>query len=124
MYEIKLYYTESGRSPVLDFIRKLSKQGKTKEIAQIRSYEKRLEEHGMAVNNIYPETIRNVREDIYELRPGGNRVFFFYFENNEFILLHAYKKHGQKAPKNEIEKAINEMKDFKRRIENEKGVNV
>ncbi len=121
MYEIELYCTESGRYPVLDFLKKLTKQGKTRDVAQIKSYGKRLEEHGMAVNNIYPKTIRNMGEDIYELRPGGNRVFFFYFEDNKFVLLHAYEKHGQKAPRNEIEKAINEMKDYKRRKGNEKS---
>ena len=118
VYVVELYMTESGRAPVQEYIRKLAKEGKEKEINQIIGYEKRLEEMGMAVNNKYPETIRPIRNGVYELHPGGNRVFFFYFEDNRFVLLHAYKKHSQKAPKNEIEKAINEMNDHKRRKSN------
>ena len=115
MYEVELYTTESGRAPVQEFIKDLAKKNKQIEIAQIRAYEERLEQFGMSINNYYPNSIRPIQDDVYELRPGGNRVFFFYFTGNRFILLHAYRKHGQKAPKNEIDKAVKEMKDFKRR---------
>lgn len=111
MYDVILYETPSGKSPVKDYLQKLAKESKSSEIAQIKLYVDRLKQHGMAVNNTYPETIRKLRDDIYELRPGKNRVFFFYYTGNEFVLLHAYRKHGQKAPPSEIKKAINEKKD-------------
>jgi phage-related protein len=115
MYEVKLYETQSGRVPIKEYLQKLAKESRTTELAQIKLYTDRLEEYGMAVNNTYPKTIRKLRGDVYELRPGSNRIFFFYFTNNEFVLLHAYRKHGQKAPPSEIKKAINEMKDQIRR---------
>ncbi|MBQ1790869.1 MAG: type II toxin-antitoxin system RelE/ParE family toxin [Oscillospiraceae bacterium] len=115
MFEIQLYETESGRAPVGEYLRKLASEAKTKELAQIRLFTDRLEEYGMAVNNKYPETIRKLRDDVYELRPGPNRVFFFYFTGRTFVLLHAYRKHGQKAPPSEIRKAVSEMKDHIRR---------
>ena len=37
---------------------------------------------------------------------------------NNIILLHAYRKESQKAPEHEIEKAISEMNDYKRRYGN------
>jgi len=119
MYVIELYETQGGKSPVKEYLEKLAKESKKREIAQIQLYVGRLEDHGMAVNNTYPETIRKIQDDIYELRPGKHRVFFFYFTGNKIILLHAYRKHGQKAPKTEITKAINEMRDHKRRNQNE-----
>lgn len=118
MYEIIPYESKSGRCPIKEYMTKLTKQNKTKEIAQIKEYIRRLEEHGMAVNNTFPETIRKLRDDVYELRPGTNRVFFFYWTGKTFVLLHGYKKQSQEAPPREIEKAVNEMEDFKRRENN------
>ncbi len=119
MYKVELYKTPSGRVPVQEYLERLTKESKTLELAQIALFRRRLEEHGMAVNNDYPNTIRKLRDDIYELRPGKNRVFFFYYTGNKFVLLHAYRKHGQKAPTSEIDKAVKEMKDHIRRNQNE-----
>lgn len=118
MYDVTYYETENGRAPLKDYIKSLTKQNKTKEIAQIQEYVRRLEEHGMAVNNTYPETIRKLRDDVYELRPGQNRVFFFYWTGKTFVLLHAYKKQKQEAPNRQIEKAISEKDDYIRRYKN------
>lgn len=118
MYEIELYRTQSGRSPVEEYMKELTDKNKILEIAKIENYEKRLKEYGMTVNNSYPETIRKLRDDIYELRPGNNRIFFFYYTGEKFVLLHAYRKHSKKAPPSEIENAIKEMKDYKRRNQN------
>ena len=46
------------------------------------------------------------------LRPLNNRIFFFYFKDNKFILLHYFIKKTNKTPKKEIEEAKNRMNDF------------
>lgn len=115
MYEIELYATPSGREPVGEYLKDLAKKGAHQDIAQIKDYQKRLKKYGMAVNQIYPKTIRKVDGDVWELRPGKHRVFFFYFTGEKFVLLHAYRKFGQKAPPHEIDKAMQEMKDHKER---------
>ena len=116
VYEIEFYKTESGREPFSDYMRKLSKENRTLEIAQIRTFLDRLRMHGMDVINDYPRTIRKLTNSgVWELRPGGNRVFFFLFTGKTFVLLHAYPKHGQKAPPSEIKQAEKEMKDHLRR---------
>ena len=115
VYDLINYKTESGRVPIDDFIKDLTRKNKVREIAQINLYLDRLCRYGMQINNYYPESIRKMQDDVYELRPGGNRVFFFYFKDNQIVLLHAYKKHGRKAPTNQIQNAVNEMKDHKRR---------
>ena len=43
--------------------------------------------------------------EIWELRPGNNRVLYFYYEKNTFVLLHMFRKKTQKTPKAEIEKS-------------------
>lgn len=53
-----------------------------------------------------------LEDGIWELRPGNNRVFYFFFENDTFVLLHHFRKKSQKTPKREIEKAKNERADY------------
>ena len=60
---------------------------------------------------------KHLEEDIWELRPGNNRVFYFYFQENTFVLLHQFRKKSQKTPKREIEKAKAERDDYLRRKE-------
>ena len=47
-----------------------------------------------------------------ELRPGSNRIFYFYFDKNTFVLLHSFRKKTQKTPSREIAKAKSERDDY------------
>jgi len=49
-----------------------------------------LEEHGLQINKYRANAIKKVdrENDIWELRPGDSRVFFFYFVDKKFVLLH------------------------------------
>ena len=115
VYDVQVYKTASGREPVNEYLKDLQQKHKLTEAAQIQAYIKRLKVLGMDINATFPHTIRKVTSDIWELRPGGNRVFFFHFTGKTFVLLHAYRKSSQKAPSSEIEKAEKEMKDYCRR---------
>ena len=56
------------------------------------------------------KAIKKIEGKLYELRPGSNRVLFFYYsQDGEFILLHGFKKKTQKIPKKQKDKAIKEM---------------
>ena len=46
-------------------------------------------------------------------------VFFFYFENGTYVLLHQYRKKTQKTPKREIKKAKQERKEYLQKKEKE-----
>ena len=118
MYDVTVYTTESGRSPLEKYLKDLTSANKQADLTRIYASIKRLQDYGLEVNNIYPHTIRNLRGDIYELRPDNHRILFFYFSGKEFVLLHAFKKQHQKAPPHEIDRAEKEMNDFKRRNTN------
>jgi len=105
----------SGDSPVQEYIDDLVKNNDELELTQINVYLKLLEAHGFTINNVKANAIRKIRGDIWELRPKSSRVFFFHYQNGTFVLLHAYKKQGQKAPPKEIEKAEREMREYRRR---------
>ena len=115
MYEIKLYETPSGRVPIDEYYKELARDSKTTDLSRIELYLQRLKDYGPDVNRYHHNTIKKIQGDVFELRPGNHRIFYFYFSGNEIILLHAFRKSSQKTPKKEIKQAIKEMKDHKRR---------
>ncbi|MGO5167164.1 type II toxin-antitoxin system RelE/ParE family toxin [Bacillota bacterium LCP21S3_G6] len=64
-----------------------------------------------------PDTIvKHLDEDIWELRPGNNRVlFFFKGKGCGYVLLHHFRKKTQKTPIREIIKAKAERDDYLQR---------
>lgn len=121
MYRVIVYTTESGRSPLYDFLKKeLGKQNKKDEIAQIQYYINNLSDYGFRMTEyVGSKAIKSLDDGIYELRPGNNRVLFFHFnENNEFVLLHAFTKKVRKTPHDQINLARKERDDYVRRNHN------
>lgn len=115
MYDIELYQTASGNVPLRRYFREIKKRFGPGEFNSIRLYVDLLAAHGMKINNYHPHSIRQIDGDLYELRPGNNRIFFFYFRDDTFVLLHAFRKQQQQTPKHEIDTARKRMEDHKRR---------
>lgn len=63
---------------------------------------------------------KHIDEDIWELRPGNNRVLYFYHKDDTFVLLHHFRKKTQKTPRREIDKAKADRDDYLSRKEPEK----
>lgn len=122
MYKIRLYRKKDGVEPVAEFMKKLASQkGKDSRIqlAKIRDYIKILEEHGTRIGEPFVKKVDD-KENIWELRPLGNRIFFVAWIENTFVLLHVFQKQTQKTPPRQIEQARREVKDLKERgIEDE-----
>lgn len=114
MYNIDFYRTEQGFSDIENFLDDLEKRATTSKDAriqfkQVAQYIQFLSDHGTRLGE---NITKHLEDDIWELRPGNNRVLFFYFKDNTFVLLHHFRKKTQKTPKREIEKAKNEAKDW------------
>ena len=60
-----------------------------------------------------------IGDGIWELRPGFNRVLYFYYKDDTFVLLHQFRKQTRKTPRQEIEKAKRERNDWIERKESE-----
>lgn len=107
MYVVKFYEDECGNSDLWEFMEQLRKKSATSKDARIQYKQIRfcielLQENG----TVLPDNItKHIVDDIWELRPGCNRIFYFFYENDTFILLHHFRKRTQKTPKKEIEKA-------------------
>ena len=106
-YEIIFYERENGKSEIWNFLEDLrQKSVKSKnariQYKQILLYIELLQNNGTLLpNNI----TKHIEDNIWELRPGSNRIFYFYFDKNTFVLLHSFRKKTQKTPSREIAKA-------------------
>ena len=114
MYKIEFYEKSNGESDVWDFLEELRKKAQTNKDARIQHkqvalYIQLLQDNG---TNLSENIAKHLEDGIWELRPGVNRVLYFFFEKETFILLHHFRKKTQKTPRSEIEKAKSERKDY------------
>ena len=121
MYQIEFYETQDGESQIWDFLEDLRKKAATSKDARIQHkqaslYIELLQQNGTRLNE---NITKHLEDGIWELRPGNNRVFYFFFQDNTFVLLHQFRKKTQKTPKREIEKAKRERDDYLFRKEND-----
>lgn len=114
IYEIEFYEKPSGESEIWNFLEGLRKKAVTSKDARIQFqqlslYIQLLQENGTSL----PSNItKHLEENIWELRLGNNRVFYFYHSENTFVLLHHFRKKTQKTPKRELERAKSERDDY------------
>jgi phage-related protein len=114
MYEIILYEDARGNCPVQEWIKELdgrainSKNARI-ELNQIRHCMKLIERFGTRLGEKFT---KQIDDSLWELRPGGNRIFFFGWRGNHYVLLHGFPKETQKTPAREIKKAKQEMQDW------------
>ncbi len=119
MYTIQFYEQANGKSELWDFLEDLRIKSKTNKDAriqykQILLYIQLLQDKGTRL----PENItKHIDDGIWELRPGNNRVLYFFYEDDIFVLLHSFRKKTQKTPPREIEKAKSERRDYLNRKE-------
>lgn len=123
MFHIEFYEKANGESELWDFLESLRLKAATDKNAriqhkQISLYIQLLEENGTRL----PKKItKRIDDDIWELRPGDNRVFYFYHKDDTFVLLHQFRKKTQKTPSREIARAKAERDDYLARKEAKKS---
>jgi phage-related protein len=108
-FKCHYYKTSSGRSPVKNFIDRLSYNTQRKFFAKIEWLE------GYGPGLIEPHA-KKIDRYIYELRFEGDdgfiRVLYFFYSKNKIILVNGFKKKTKKTPKKEIELANKRREDF------------
>lgn len=112
MFEIEFYEKANGETPVLDYIRAIKrKRGKESRVKRnkIAQYIKVLEEKGTRAGEPY---VKHIVDNIWELRPLHDRIFFAVLIGGKLVLLHTYVKKTMQTPEREIEKAKRELQDY------------
>jgi phage-related protein len=105
--KVKFFQTARGAYPVRDFIDGLEKITQ----AKVAKYIELLINYGPYLR---PPYIKKMQNKLYELRiPGKIAVRIFYaVYDNEYYLLHAFKKKSNKTPRNELKIALDRLKEI------------
>ena len=114
MFNIEFYTNADGFSELWDFLDNLQKKAIRNKDARIQhrqmiQYIQLLEDHGVQLG---ANITKHLEDGIWELRPGKNRVLYFYHKNDTYVLLHHFRKKTLKTPRREIEKAKAERDDW------------
>jgi len=115
-WQVEYYKKENGDIPVVDFLLSLPKKVRAKVYSEIEL----LKKHGANLKEPYVKAIRGSKyKGIFELRvkfaSDINRIFYFCYSNNIFVLLNGFVKKTSETPANELEKALRFKKDYERR---------
>jgi phage-related protein len=106
-YKVFFFQTSNRRYPVKEFIE--SQEFNLQ--ARINKSIRLLIDYGVSLRQPY---VKKISGNIYELRIRGSipvRIFYVRIQNN-FCLLHAYKKKSQKIPRRELMVAIDRSKEL------------
>lgn len=114
MFKIEYYEDKNGYSELREQLNQLAQSAPTNKsarilLANIRNITELLKEHGTYLP--FGMT-KHIQDKIWELRPGSNRILYFYWDNETYVLLHMFVKNTNKTPIKEIQRAIREMNDY------------
>lgn len=105
MYEIVFYRDTKGKEPVKNYIDSLqaeaakSKDSRIK-LTKIFTYLELLSKNGTHIGVPY---VKHIEGEIWELRPLRDRIFFFCWQENSFVLLHYFVKKTQKHQQKKLD---------------------
>ncbi len=114
MYTVEFYENDRGVSELWDFLEELRMKSVSNKDARIQYkqivlYIQLLQDNGTRLSE---NVTKHLTEDIWKLRPGNNRAFYFCWRGDRFVLLHQFRKKSQKTPRHEIECAKAERDDW------------
>lgn len=90
---------------MLEYIQSLAKP----ERARVLEALERVEGQGLDAVRVQ---FRQIDGKVWEVKIGSHRIFYVMIDKEEIVLLHAYKKQGQKLPVKERDIAIRRMKEL------------
>jgi len=118
-YKIVFWQDENGYSEAQEYIIGLKNKSLKSKDARVKlnkivEYMEMLETYGTEIGEPYIKHIE-CEGQVYELRPLRDRFFFFFKQENRYIILNHFVKRTPKTPRREIEKAIRLIKNFNER---------
>ena len=121
MFELLFFKDNRGKSDIIEYLDELKDKALVSKDAAINrrkilAYMAALQEKGTLLGEPY---VRHIEEDIWELRPLQNRILFFYWGKNRFVMLHSFIKKTRKTPKREVDRAKRERDAWKEGNPNE-----
>lgn len=112
MYKIRIFKDAQGNQPIKEYLKALASSSEKDSRIRLRKidyYFQTLREFGTRAGEHF---VKHIDGDIWEIRPLRDRLFFFGWKDDVFVLLHHFEKKTKKTPKREIEQAKRNLKDF------------
>lgn len=114
MYNLEFYEDRRGYVDITHYLDELNNRANSSKDARINwhkmlEYMAALEEKGTSLGEPF---VKHLEEDIWELRPLNNRILFFFWKDDTYVLLHRFVKKTNKTPKREIEMAKRKRDDW------------
>jgi phage-related protein len=114
LFKIKFYKDNHGNEPISQLLNELKLKSATSKRERVRfkkiiEYFEILSEYGVSIGAPY---VKHITDDIWELRPIDDRIFFFHWKDGVLIMLHHFVKKTRKTPVREIEQAKRNQKQF------------
>ena len=106
--EVSFYTKSSGKSFIVDFLKKLSSDDQA---AILATFDDIRGSGFSAVGCDFRQIEGKLWEVKIRLASGGYRFFYVMLNRQEMHILHAYKKQSQKAPKKELDIARKRLKE-------------
>lgn len=112
MYNLVLYTTERGDSPIDEFLDGLDSKSRAKVAAQLSL----LEEYGPNLKRPYADIVRGkIRELRIHYSSSQYRILYFFQVRDQVVLAHAFAKKTQQLKEKDIELAERRMEEWLRR---------
>lgn len=105
---IEWYFNERGKSPALEYFKKLPVKRKKKIVHLWYLL-------GDGVRRLSKEKFRNEGDQIYAIKASEDRFLCFFFDGSKIVMTNAYEKKSAKMPLREKTKALSAKKDYKKR---------
>ena len=96
--QIRQFQTARGDLPVEEYLHSL----RPKERAVTLRHVQLLSELGRRLREPHVKRIVDHQRALYELRPGGHRIFYCMREGETVVLLHAYRQQSNRTPAREL----------------------
>jgi len=114
VFDYVTYENRQGKDEIAEFIKQLGQKAQTSKYERVRlkkimQYLDLLVTFGTRIGEPFT---KHIEDDIWELRPLSDRIFYAYWKDNKFVLLHQFEKKTQKTPKREIEQAKRNLQDW------------
>lgn len=106
---VEFYVDKNSRCLYQEHLDKLSHNGRKSDVLCIQKQVLLLQEKGLAFMQT-ARYIKHLRENIWELKPGRNRVLFKKISEYKVVILHCFIKKDKTQQNLEILKAIEESR--------------
>lgn len=107
---VRFYITNSGRSPIEEFLQELSQDARSDFFDAVS-----LLSLGKVLSLPLSRSLSNIHPGLHELRirdrAGQVRIFYYMKKGEAIYMVHAFRKKTQQLPQREIEVVLKRLKE-------------